>query len=421
MPEVIKPIYEWVKTNLSFIIVLAMPLTYGFVGWFTNWVALKMTFYPLAFHGIPPYLGWQGIIPRKAHKMASKSVDIITERLLNVEEVFNKIDPNEVEKELKPILEEVTENVVRDVVDDINPDLWNILPQNIREQILINAASESSNTIQRITADLRKNIYNVFDLKELVLKNLTGQNVSLIVEMFQSVGAPEFRFIERSGFYFGFLLGLVQVAIWFGFSVMGIPESAVWWTLPIQGVVVGYVTNWLALKMIFRPQEEKQIGPFKYQGLFHRRQDSVSKQYAHLVATRILTPKKIMAEILYGRAGEEVLNVVRRSVVIGVESASNLAKPLISLAMGEERYESIKTYIVAKFTALAPNTAVELEEYLEKAMDLEDTMYTRMRKLTKQEFEIILRSAFQEDELLLILVGAFLGAVVGLLQGLYYI
>ena len=128
-----------------------------------------------------------------------------------------------------------------------------------------------------------------------------------------------------------------------------------------------------------------------------------------------------MAEILYGRAGEEVLNVVRRSVVIGVESASNLAKPLISLAMGEERYESIKTYIVAKFTALAPNTAVELEEYLEKAMDLEDTMYTRMRKLTKQEFEIILRSAFQEDELLLILVGAFLGAVVGLLQGLYYI
>ena len=421
MPEVIKPIYEWVKTNLSLIIVLAMPLTYGFVGWFTNWVALKMTFYPLAFHGIPPYLGWQGIIPRKAHKMASKSVDIITERLLNVEEVFNKIDPNEVEKELKPILEEVTENVVKDVVDDINPDLWSILPQNIREQILINAASESSNTIQRITADLRKNIYNVFDLKELVLKNLTGQNVSLIVEMFQSVGAPEFRFIERSGFYFGFLLGLVQVVIWFGFSVMGIPESAVWWTLPIQGVVVGYVTNWLALKMIFRPQEEKQIGPFKYQGLFHRRQDSVSKEYAHLVATRILTPKKIMAEVLYGRAGEEVLNVIRRSVVIGVESASNLAKPLISLAMGEERYESIKTYIVAKFTALAPNTAVELEEYLEKAMDLEDTMYTRMRKLTKQEFEIILRSAFQEDELLLILVGAFLGAVVGLLQGLYYI
>ena len=421
MPEVIKPMYEWVKTNLSLIIALAMPLTYGFVGWFTNWVALKMTFYPLDFHGIPPYLGWQGIIPRKAHKMASKSVDIITERLLNVEEVFNKIDPNEVEKELKPTLEEVTENVVKDVVDDINPDLWNILPQNIREQILINAASESSNTIQRITADLRKNIYNVFDLKELVLKNLTGQNVSLIVEMFQSVGAPEFRFIERSGFYFGFLLGLVQVVIWFSFSAMGIPESAVWWTLPIQGVIVGYVTNWLALKMIFRPQEEKQIGRFKYQGLFHRRQDSVSKQYAHLVATRILTPKKIMAEILYGRAGEEVLNVIRRSVVIGVESASNLAKPLISLAMGEERYESIKTYIVAKFTALAPNTTVELEEYLEKAMDLENTMYTRMRKLTKQEFEIILRSAFQEDELLLILVGAFLGAVVGLLQGLYYI
>ena len=283
MPEFLKPIFDWVNANLNLIITLAMPLTYGFVGWFTNWVALKMTFYPLDFYGIPPYLGWQGIIPRKAHKMASKSVDVITERLLNIEEVFNKVDPNEVEKELKPILQEVTENVVRDVVDDINPDLWDMLPENIREQILINAAGESSNTIQRITADLRNNIYNVFDLKELVLKSLTGQNVSLIVEMFQSVGAPEFKFIERSGLYFGFLLGLIQMGIWFGFTAMGISESAVWWTLPIQGVIVGYVTNWLALKMIFRPQEEKQIGPFKYQGLFHRRQEAVSKEYAHLV------------------------------------------------------------------------------------------------------------------------------------------
>ena len=56
-------------------------------------VALKMTFYPLEFWGIPPYLGWQGIIPRKAYKMASKAVDVITERLLKIEEVFDQIDP----------------------------------------------------------------------------------------------------------------------------------------------------------------------------------------------------------------------------------------------------------------------------------------------------------------------------------------
>jgi hypothetical protein len=37
--------------------------------------------------------GWQGIIPAKAGKMASKSVDLMTEKLINVNEVFQRIDP----------------------------------------------------------------------------------------------------------------------------------------------------------------------------------------------------------------------------------------------------------------------------------------------------------------------------------------
>ena len=54
---------------------MSIPLCSGLIGWFTNWVAIKMTFYPINFVGIPPYLGWQGIIPRKGRKMAGIVVD----------------------------------------------------------------------------------------------------------------------------------------------------------------------------------------------------------------------------------------------------------------------------------------------------------------------------------------------------------
>lgn len=46
-------------------------------------------------------------------------------------------------------------------------------------------------------------------------------------------------------------------------------------------------------------------------------------------------------------------------------------------------------------------------------------MASRMKALPPEEFESILRSAFQEDELLLILIGAVLGALVGLGQAFY--
>ncbi len=64
--------------NEKILQMITIPFVSGFIGWITNYVAIKMTFYPISFWGIPPYLGWQGIIPRKAHKMAGKAVDLIT-------------------------------------------------------------------------------------------------------------------------------------------------------------------------------------------------------------------------------------------------------------------------------------------------------------------------------------------------------
>ncbi|MCB1200639.1 MAG: DUF445 family protein [Leptospiraceae bacterium] len=390
-----------------------MPLTYGFVGWFTNWVALKMTFYPLDFWGIPPFLGWQGIIPRKAQKMADKAVDVITERLIKIEEIFDKVDPKQVEKELKPLLNQMTEDITKDIVDDLNPQLWGLLPDQVKKEIVKSSQAQTPKTIRNIISDIRANIYHVFDLKGLVLKSMTGKNVVLTVDMFQKVGAPEFRFIERSGLYFGFLLGSIQMGIWYLY-----PE---WWTLPIQGVIVGYLTNYLALRMIFRPLHPKKFGPFTYHGLFLKRQAEVSKQYAELVAQNILTPRKILEQVLYGRATEEIFALIRQSVARAVDHTANVAKPIMSITMGSEKYDMLRDYAVAKMTGLIPASAQRLEKYVGEAMDIERTMYERMKALEPDEFEKILRTAFQEDEFILILVGAVLGAAVGLGQGLFMI
>lgn len=62
---------------------LMIPLIAAFVGWFTNWLAVQMIFYPIEFRGIPLYrrqevplglLGWQGIIPCKTRPMTQAMV-----------------------------------------------------------------------------------------------------------------------------------------------------------------------------------------------------------------------------------------------------------------------------------------------------------------------------------------------------------
>ena len=58
--------------------------------------------------------------------------------------------------------------------------------------------------------------------------------------------------------------------------------------------------------------------------------------------------------------------------------------------------------------------------YSDGALDLETTLRDKMRGLSGEEFEGVLHPVFQEDELTLILVGAFLGMVAGFAQAAFF-
>lgn len=391
-----------------------IPFTYGFVGWVTNWLALKMTFYPIHFIGIPPYLGWQGIIPKKAHKMASKSVDVITERLLNIKEVFLKVDPKKAETVFLPALDSSIRYTIKEFSDSLDPKLWEIIPDLVKEEIYHKVKRESGITIRKVIRKLQADIDSLFDVKALVLKKLSGSNVSLVVELFQEVGAPEFRFIERSGFYFGFLLGLVQMVFMIFYPMI--------WTLPIQGVIVGYLTNYLALEMIFRPLVPKKIlGLWTYQGLFLKRQNEVSRLYAKLVSEKILTPKNILSELIFGKASKEIIEIIRKEVSSHVDTVTFLAKPALYATGKINEFDAAKERIAIAMADNAIENAFHLETYLGESLQIETMMGDRMSALPPKEFESILRSAFQEDEMLLILVGAALGALVGWFQMVFIV
>jgi uncharacterized membrane protein YheB (UPF0754 family) len=294
-------------------------------------------------------------------------------------------------------------------VNSIDPKLWPLIPEVIKEEIYHKVRRECGFTIRNVIRKLQADISTLFDVKALVLKKLSGDNVGLVVELFQEVGAPEFKFIERSGFYFGFLLGLIQMVFYLFFPI--------WWTLPLQGVIVGYLTNYLALEMIFRPLLPKKIlGIFTYQGLFLKRQKEVSFLYAKLVAEKILTPRNVLQELVFGKAAEDILFLIRNAIIKQVDQITLLAKPLLFAIGRWENYESVKENIATKMSEHAIANSSQLEDYLGEALELEKTMGERMAALPPDEFESILRSAFQEDEMLLILVGAALGAVVGFSQ-----
>ncbi len=80
--------------------ILTIPFVGGFVGWFTNEVAIWMMFHPTEFWGIRPFLGWQGIVPANAERLARVSTRIITTKLLSLKELFSSFSANQMRDHL---------------------------------------------------------------------------------------------------------------------------------------------------------------------------------------------------------------------------------------------------------------------------------------------------------------------------------
>jgi uncharacterized membrane protein YheB (UPF0754 family) len=368
---------------------LAIPIVAAIVGYITNWLGVSMLFYPIRWTGIPilkidnqplGVLGWQGIVPAKRLVMSTKMYDITISKLLKISEIFERLDPTALTLILSDILK-------KSQIGEVTP-----LP------IL-------KHFTNKIAVDVIKNIEKLVDLKKIVIHGLTN-NPSILGTFFQKVAAKELSFLIVSGTYFGFILGLFQMLQWMLF-----PYN---WTLPIGGAVVGYITNWIALKWIFEPLVPTHFGPFLLHGMFLRRQTEVSTEFCTYLCRNILNSYEIWKSILLTRNVNEFMKIISIQI------------PFLTLSMKQNIIEVLQKNLLLSAPLITSSSTATMQKiiinkhplhlYINNKLNLEKTLIYKMNKLSPVEFEQILHPIFQEDELTLIIAGGVLGMLAGFLQ-----
>ena len=372
---------------------LSIPIAAAFVGYITNYLGVWMLFYPIEWSGVTikrwqnqPFgiLGWQGVVPAKRNKMASTMVDVTISRLLKVSEVFLKLDPK--------IMAGILTNTVKDAV------FGGLVPLPVLRHFL-----------ESVAKDTIKRIETLVDVKKLVVSGLTT-NPKTLGAFFQKVAARELSFLVTSGAYFGFLLGIVQMV-----QLSIFPNN---WTLPIGGAVVGYATNWIALKWIFEPTYPTRFGPFVLQGLFLQRQKEVSEQFSTYISANILTSQEIWKEILSSPSEKLFGDIIVRNVpfLSGNQVRALVERLQIALTNNYQGAAGLKELTNRSLLQAVKLTGAQLHAYSNQALGLRALLIERMSTLTPKEFEQVLRPIFQEDEIILIVAGGVLGFAAGAVQ-----
>lgn len=402
---------SWIASELGtyWYVTVSIPFVAALIGYVTKLVAIRMMFEPIEFMGIKPYLGWQGIVPRRAARMASVAVDTMTRDLISAAEVVGRLDPERLAEEMTVPMREATEEITREVMAQYQPGLWETLPESARRLVIGRVQAEAPRMIKSVLEDVQQDVEAVFDLKEMVITNLITDK-RLLNRIFKEAGRKEFQFIARSGIYFGFTIGLLQMTLWVIFH-----EPLI---MPAFGLIVGWFTDWLALKMIFNPKQPIRVLGFEFQGLFLKRRKEVAADYGSLIAEEVITPRKVIEAILKGPLSDRLFVLVRRQVQATLDRQTGIATPLVVLAVGSSRYTDMKKTITTKVMDRLPETMLYVEDYARDAMDIRTLLVTKMQQLDEEQFEALIRPAFEQDEWILITVGALLGFTMGECQAL---
>src|SRR4051795_9881398 len=343
--------------DVDLVALLTVPLFTGAIGYLTNWSGVWMLFQPVRFAGwhlpgLAPLLrflprkiqqipgvmhgavGWQGIIPSRAAKMGSIAVDKGIAKLGNPAEFYRELDPEQIAEHILATARGDIRDVVERIMEREHPQLWHDVPPRVREAVHERVQEQLPDVVRTVTDEIGENVDQLLDIKLMVIKRIE-ENPELANRIYLEVGRKELRMMVNFGFIFGFIQGIPLA-----FITQAVPH---WWVLPIGGVIIGYVTNWLGLWMIFEPTEPRKVGPLRLQGLFIRRQPEVAGVYSKIIADDIVTIGNIGEELLHGRRSDRTRQMIQTTMRPAVDRAVGRARPAVRMAVGPREYDAIRT------------------------------------------------------------------------------
>ncbi len=364
-----------------------------------------MSFYPVQFIGVG-FLGWQGVIPRKAEKMAHICIDQTLQQFGDLNSVYQKLEPHKIVEHVVNLVSPRLDEYIDAIMYEVQPVLWDNLPLFVRSKIYKWAREQLPARIEELVEDIGDDLDSLIDLKALLSRQLQ-EHPDLMNRIFKEAGAVELRSVINRGALIGALLGAALVPLWMNYREP--------WVLPLGGFFIGFITNWLAINLIFAPLRPRRFLFWKVQGLFLRRQDEISDVWARLVSEELITVERVADAMVNGDQAGRTRAIIQMHLRPMLDE-SLVLKVAAQVSVGMTGYTDLKRVMNDKAVVATQDVFADAAFRKERAPAVAAVLSEQMKALRPEEFQDILRPAFREEELQLMIVGGIFGAAAGLVQ-----
>ena len=195
----------------TYIILGILPFFSALIGWFTNYLAIKMIFHPrkkISLLGIPV----QGVLPRRQEEIAMQVAQTVEAEFLSTKDIVKGMESLDFEKDIEEFVDKVIDDKFAEIIEGI-PLMGSFMTSGIVSKVKIVFKAEIAEYKEKIINDIASKLSHSIDVKEMIYEKISDYDLDRLEDIVKKIAKSELRHIEVIGGVLGFIIGVLQVAV----------------------------------------------------------------------------------------------------------------------------------------------------------------------------------------------------------------
>ena len=192
------------------------------------------------------------------------------------------------------------------------------------------------------------------------------------------------------------------------------------WTNYILPVLLsaftGWITTWIAIKMLFHPRNPVKIAGLTIQGIFPKNQQKIAEKLGQVVGKELLSFAEIESKVTNPDNLQKLKPEVEKHIDAFLKDKIKDLFPMLSVFIGDKTITQLKEAFLMELESLFPVLMKSYMNKLEEDLDLEKIVTEKVAGFSSEKLEDILNKITKKEFKFLEVIGAFFGMIIGLIQ-----
>lgn len=184
----------------------------------------------------------------------------------------------------------------------------------------------------------------------------------------------------------------------------------------ILSTFTGWVTTWIAVKMLFHPRRPIKLPGYTLQGIFPKNQRLIAEKLGQVVGKELLSFDEIEQKV----TNPENLQKLKPEIEAHIDGfLNNRLKevfPMLSMFIGEKTISQLKEAFLMELENLFPILMKTYMTKLQHDLDLEKIVTEKVAAFSSEKLEDILLQITKKEFKFLEFIGGFFGLLIGIVQ-----